>query len=77
VSSTSDDKRIDQALGSDVITEGLEGLTCEWCGDPADLKIPKLKKIKGKKVGKIATGMSIIACKKHERIAREIALQDG
>jgi hypothetical protein len=76
VSSRSDDKRIDQALGSDVITEGLEGFTCEWCGDPADLKIPKLKKIKGKKVGKIATGMHILACNNHERIAREVALQD-
>lgn len=56
---------------------GLEGQFCEWCGDPARLKIPKLKKIRGKEIGKVATGTSIIVCKKHERLGRELALNDG
>lgn len=63
----------DPALGTEVSTEGLEGLECEWCREPVELKIPVLRNIKGKKVGKIATGMHVYVCGKHEEVGRKVA----
>jgi hypothetical protein len=76
VSSPSADNEPVRVPSAEVTSEGLEGLNCEWCSEPAKLRIPKLKKIKGKKVGKVSTGTSILCCHQHEDIARKIALHE-
>jgi len=58
--------------GDELLAPKLDGASCEWCREPAIGSFPIFHKIRGKKVGKVQTGMHCFYCARHRAQAARL-----